>query len=86
MNNKIKFEIRQLDSWMYDGEWTVNTSYHIADFETKASNEKRAFIRVLNNKGISFKLNRTLIEFDGNCYTVIDRKSKEPLFIAIPEY
>lgn len=86
MNSKIKFEIRQLDSWMYDGDWTVNTSYHIADFETKAVNEKRAFIRVLNNKGISFKLNRTLIDFDGDCYTIIDRKSKEPLFIAIPNY
>lgn len=86
MNSKIKFEIRQLDAWMYDGDWSINDSWHICDFETQAINEKRAFVRVLNSKGISFKLNRTLIDFDGDCYTIIDRKSKEPLFIAIPEY
>lgn len=86
MNNKIKFEIRQLDAWMYEDDWSINDSWHICNFETKAMNEKRAFIRVLNSKGIYFKLNRTLIDFDGDCYTIIDRKSKEPLFVAIPNY
>lgn len=86
MNNKIEFEIRQIEAWNYDGDWTFNDSWHICNFETKAMDIKRAFIRVLNSKGISFKLNRTLIEYDGDCYTVVDRKSKEPLFIAIPNY
>ncbi len=81
------FEIRQLDCWMYDGEWTQNTSYLMGEMTTKAQNERKAFTSWLKNHcGISFKNNRTLIEFDGDCYTIIDRKTKEPLFIAIPQY
>ena len=85
----MKYEIRQLDYYLYDDEWTQNTSYLIGAFEThcKAENEKQAFTRYLANKhGIVFKKNRTRIEFDGDCYTIIDRKTKEPLFIAIPHY
>lgn len=83
----MKFEIRQLDCYLYDNDWTVNTSYLFGTMTTHANNEKKAFTRYLNRKhGISFKLNRTLIEFDGDCYMIIDRKSKEPLFIAIPRY
>ena len=85
----MKYEIRQLDCYLYDDEWTQNTSYLIGAFEThcKAENDKRAFTRYLANKhGIVFKKNRTRIEFDGDCYTIIDRKTKEPLFIAIPLY
>ena len=81
----IKFEIRQLDAWIYDDEWTINTSYNLGTMATKGD-EKRAFVRFLNRMGIFFKRNRTLIDFDGDCYTIIDRKTKEPLFIAIPQY
>jgi len=28
----------------------------------------------------------TRIEFDGDCYTITDRKTNEPLFVAIPEW
>ena len=84
---KYSFDIRQLDCWMYDNEWTVNTSYSMGTMETSANNEKRAFTQYLkNHKGITFKKNRTLIEYDGDCYTIVDRKTKEPLFIAIPQY
>lgn len=85
----MKYEIRQLDCYLYGDEWTQNTSYLIGVFEThcKAENNKRTFTRYLANKhGIIFKKNRTRIEFDGDCYTIIDRKTKEPLFIAIPHY
>lgn len=78
------FEIRELDCYLYDEEWTQNTSYFVGNMVTKAENEKRAFTKWLKKKGISFKLNRTLIEYDGDCYTIIDRKTKEPLYIAIP--
>ena len=84
--NKIKFEIREIDAWNYDGEWTWNTSYHMGDMVTSANNEKRAFTKWLKNHGITFKLNRTLIEYDGDAYTIVDRKTKEPLFAAIPNY
>lgn len=83
---RVLFEIRQIDAWLYDNEWTQNTSYFMGNMVTKADNEKRAFTAWLKKKGIVFKVNRTLIEFDGNCYTIIDRKTKEPLFVAIPAY
>ena len=85
---KISFEIRQLDAWgnAEDG-YDINTSYNMGEMTTKAQNERKAFTSWLKNHcGISFKNNRTLIEFDGDCYTIIDRKTKEPLFIAIPQY
>lgn len=83
----MKFEIRQLDCYMYDDNWTWNTSYLLGTMETKAQNEKRAFTQWMkNHAGITFKPNRTLIDFDGDCYTIIDRKTKEPLFAAIPQY
>lgn len=83
----MKFEIRQLDCYMYDDDWTWNTSYLLGTMETKAQNEKRAFTSWMkNHAGITFKPNRTLIEYDGDAYTIIDRKTKEPLFAAIPNY
>ena len=84
----MKFEIRQLDAWGNNEEgYEINTSYLMGTMETRAKNEKQAFTRYLANKhGITFKRNRTRIEFDGDCYTIIDRKTKEPLFIAIPLY
>lgn len=79
------FEIRQIDAWMYDGEWSHNDAWHMGDMTTKARDTKRAITKWMKRHlGISFKINRTLIEYDGDCYTIIDRKTKEPLFIAIP--
>lgn len=80
---KNAFEIRQLDCYMYEDDWTVNTSYLLGTMYTSAQNEKAAFVRFLNALGIRFIKNRTRIEFDGDNYTIIDRKTKEPLFIAI---
>lgn len=86
---KFKFEIREIKAWNYGEEegWIWNTSYHMGDMVTSAKNEKRAFTSWMkNHAGITFKPNRTLIEYDGDCYTIIDRKTKQPLFIAIPQY
>ena len=83
----MRYEIRQLECYLYDDEWSQNTSYNLGTMETKAKNEKRAITRYLANKhGITVKRNRTRIEFEGHCYTIIDRKTREPLFIAIPNY
>jgi hypothetical protein len=84
----MKFEIRQLDAWgnKEDG-YDINTSYFMGTMVTSAKNDKAAFTSYLKNKhGIIFKKNRTLIEYEGDCYTIIDRKTKEPLFIAIPDW
>ena len=81
----LPFEIRQIEAWNYDGEWSFNDTWHMGEMTTKAQNIKRAFTAWLKRHlGISFKNNRTLIEYDSDCYTIIDRKTKEPLFIAIP--
>lgn len=78
---KYQFQIRQLDSWIYEDYWDVNTAYNIGIMETSAKNERKAFTNYLKKKcGIVFKKNRTLIDFDGDNYTIIDRKTKEPLF------
>ena len=84
-NKKYTFEIRQIDAYMYDDDWTWNTSYLVGTMTTSAKNEKRAFIRFLNRQGIHFIKNRTIIESEdgGNILEVLDRKTKEPLFAAI---
>ena len=85
---KISFEIREIDAWGNNEEgYEINESWHMGEMQTKAQNERRAFTAWLKRHlGISFKNNRTLIEYDGDCYAIIDRKTKEPLFIAIPQY
>lgn len=80
----MKYEVRQIDAWMYDDGWTWNESWHIGEFVTNARNEKRAFTRFLNRHGIVFKKNRTRIENYGTVYEIQDRKTGEPLFAAIP--
>ena len=82
----MKFEIREIDAWMDTEGWTQNTSYKLGVMETAAKNEKQAFTRYLKKKGIVFKKNRTLIDYDFDIYTIIDRKTKEPLYEAIPMY
>lgn len=87
--SRIQFEIREIDAWNYGEEegWIWNTSYHMGDMVTKAKDEKKAFTAWMKRHlGITFKPNRTLIEYDGDCYTIIDRKTKEPLFAAIPNH
>lgn len=84
----MNFEIRQLDAWGNKEEgYDINISYLMGTMTTSAQNEKAAFTRYLARKhGIIFKKNRTRIDFDGDCYTILDRKTLEPLFIAIPQY
>ena len=82
------FEIRELDCVLYDDMWSENTSYHIGEFKSDCYGDglKRSFTRALRERfGIRFKLNRTLIVDDGEFLSVIDRKTKEPLFVAIPK-
>lgn len=81
----MKFEIRQIDAYVYDDSWIHNTTYLLGTMTTNAANERRAFTDYLRRQhGIIFRKNRTRIEFDGDCYTIEDRKTHEPLFIAIP--
>ena len=80
----MEFEVREIDAWNCEDGWTWNASFFMGTFYTKAKDEKRAFSAFLRKQGIIFKVNRTLIEDDGEVLTIIDRKTKEPLFCAIP--
>lgn len=89
MNEKKKFsyDVRQIDAWTEPaGGWTWNSSYHIGTMET-AADPRRALPDYLRRKhGIIFKRNRTRIEYDGSIYEIQDRKTKEPLYAAIPNF
>lgn len=84
----MKYEIRQIDAWNSPEGWTWNESFHIGEFHSNAKTNKawkRTFTKALQHMGITFKLNRTLIDCqDGEILEIQDRKTKEPLFAAIP--
>ena len=84
---KFAFDVREIDAWN-DPEcgWIWNSSFHIGTMETAAKDEKRALVNYLKKRGISFKLNRTIIYDDGFVIEIQDRKTKEPLFAAIPNF
>ena len=88
MAQKYEYEIRQVDAWCdSEGGWNWNTSYFIGTMKTAAKNEKRAFCKWLkDHAGITFRKNRTLINYDGSVYEIIDKKTKAPLFAAIPMF
>ena len=80
----MKFEIRQIDAWC-DGEaWTYNESFRIGEFSTRAENVKRAFYRALHGLGVVFYRVRVIVVDDGELLEIQDRKSGEPLFVAVP--
>ena len=80
------YELRQIDSIYYIDGWQWNDSCNIGHFETKAKDEKRAFIRALNKKGVFFKKNKTIIYSDDYIFEVQDRKTKQPLYAAMLLY
>lgn len=87
MKEKFKYEIRQVDAWTDpDGGWTYNETWRLGEMET-TGDPRRAFPRWLAKKGIVFKHARTRIETpDGSLYEILDRKTLEPLFCAVPMF
>ena len=84
---KYKYEIRQIDAWNSPEGWTWNTSYLMGTMATSAENVGKAISRYLKqHHGITFKANRTRTQDDGNVIEIIDRKTGEPLFAAIPMF
>ena len=80
----MKFEIRQIDAWFDDESWMYNESFRIGEFSTQAKNVKRSFCRALHGLGIVFYRGRVVVVDDGDFLEVQNRKSGEPLFVAIP--
>ena len=82
--NATTYEVRQIDAWN-DGEgWTYNETWNIGAFTTASADVPRAFRRALANLGISFYRGRTVTEYDGFVFEIVDRATREPLFAAIP--
>ena len=81
---KIGFEIRQIDAWNDGDGWTYNASFHIGVFTIKANDEKRAFLNALHRHGVVCKRGFCRVDFDGEIYELVNRKTGEPLYAAIP--
>lgn len=79
------YEIRQIDALPYDeNDWIYNTTYYIGKFKTTAKDTKRAFLHALHKLGIKCNRGKCRVVYDGDVYEVQDRKTLEPLFLAIP--
>lgn len=79
------YEIRQVDALLYEeNDWIYNTTYHIGKFKTAAKDVKRSFLRALHKLGIKCNRGKCRVIYDGDVYEVQDRKTLEPLFVAIP--
>lgn len=80
-----RYEVREIDAYLYDDSWTYNTSYPLGTFTT-AGDPARALRRYLKqHHGVTFYKGRTVTEYDGDVYEIVDRKTREPLFAAIPQ-
>ena len=80
-----RYEVRQVDALMQDDcSWYYNETWHIGEFST-VGDVPRAFRRALAKMGVTFYRGRTVPEYDGDVYEIIDRKTAEPLFVAIPQ-
>ncbi|MEE1209017.1 MAG: hypothetical protein U0K60_03165 [Parafannyhessea umbonata] len=79
------YEVREIDAYLYDDSWTYNETWHLGTFTT-TGDPARAFRRYLKtHHGVTFYKGRTVTEYDGDVYEIIDRKTAEPLFVAIPQ-
>lgn len=78
------YELQQVDALAYDDGWTYNETWYLTTFTT-AGDVSRAMRRALARLGVTFYRGRTRTEYDGSVYEIVDRKTGEPLFVAIPE-
>lgn len=82
---KYKYELRQIEAWREDEfSWYYNETWKLAEFETAAKEHKTAFLRALHKIGVSCKRGKCKVVSDGSIYELIDRKTLEPLFCAVP--
>ena len=81
----VKFLVRQVEAWFNEDEgWWYNNVWNVGELVTCAKDIPAAITGWLKRKhGITFVKNRTRIEFDGDNYTIVDRKSGKPLFDAV---
>lgn len=82
----VTYDVREVWALPYEDGWYYNETFHISTFKTRAQDEARAFRRALNRMGIVFIKGRTRTEYDGDVFEIVDRKTGEPLFCAVPTW
>lgn len=87
------YEVREIDAWAeYDNpddpdeapSWAWNTSFIVGTFSTAAQDTARAFRHYLKKQGVTFSRGTTRTEYDGDVYEIVDRKTGQPLYAAVP--
>lgn len=81
----VRYEVRRVDAWQDSEGWYENESWKIGEYTTK-SDSKRSFLNAVKKCGLTCKRGRCRAYFDGDIWTIEDRKTGEPLVWAIPNY
>ena len=80
----MKYELRDVDAMIEGDSWCYNASYKMSEFICKTDNPKRAMLKALHKAGVSCNRGKCVVIDDGDILELIERKSKEPLFCAVP--
>jgi len=88
------YEVREIDALAeYDDpddpdempSWVWNTSYRLGTFTTTGDPARALRDYLRRHHGVTFYRGRTVTEYDGDVFEIVDRATREPLFAAIPE-
>lgn len=86
ISSRTAYEIRQVDALPDDEDgWIYNTTYRLGTFTSAAANPAKAFRAALARLGIRFHRGAVRAVDDGSIIEIVDRKTAEPLFCAIPQ-
>ena len=81
----MKYELRQIDAWgnKTDG-YDYNETFHIGTYNQRSDDGIRSFLRGLHKYGITCKRGVCRVEYDGDIYELIERKTDRPIICAVP--
>lgn len=75
------YQIFQVDAWgNKEYGYTYNESFFLFEIKSNATNLKRVFRKILNDKGIRFSL-PTIIKEDNEILEICDKRTERPLFM-----
>ncbi len=81
----MRYEVRQVDAWANcEGMWEYNETWRLFEFTARGGDDRRSFRRALNRHGITLTPKCRTYSPDGSLLEVIERKTRKPLFCAVP--
>lgn len=84
----IRFELRSIDAWRYDGLWEWNASYQLEDglYFSESALTPRQICKALREWQYlaPTSTGRIRVYYDGDVYEIQNRKTGEPLLALIP--